>query len=414
MTGMIRFCVVTFTPTIIFSVCLLISSGQTLGAEPISPLSRDVPTPFGRPASADDTDDRPPPQYGAYQYLEPFPHTPIRGGFQFADESATQHDAQESEFADIEQLFGHTIRPDVKTVQQAQYPLDENSPVIIDGGVTEPRGTSHWVAPVLATPDSFSEPSELDWIRIAGANVDATHVVGTGNFLGITTLQAGVVLESPRFKAFSVRPRFGWHTLHGPRRTDLPSQLYDVSVEMRMYWPFGDRWLGEFAIAPGLYTDFQNTGGDAVRIVGRAVGYYRWSPELQLAVGAAYLDRQDVAAVPVAGLVWTPTPDDRIEILVPRPRLAHRFRREDNHERWVYVAGEFGGGSWAIKRTTGSDDIATYRDFRMITGIEFKFDDGSSWRLEGGYVFGRELEYDSNRGNYQPRDTAMIRAALRF
>ncbi|MCA9076432.1 MAG: hypothetical protein KDA93_15495 [Planctomycetaceae bacterium] len=361
--------------------------------------------------SATTAKDRPPKQYGAYQSLEPFPRTRPNRGIEFANDSVVEPD-----LTNPEPLFGHTIRTESArdAIQQTQYPLDEESPATIQTNIIEQPRTLPWVAPLLAVPGSLTAPLESNWLHMSGVNVDATHVVGTGNYLGITTLSAGVVLETPSFQPFSIRPNIGWHTLHGPRRTDLPSQLYDVSIEMRMYWPFGDRWLGEFAIAPGLYTDFQNTNSDALRIVGRAVGYYRWSPDLQLAVGAAYLDRQDVVAVPVAGLVWTPTPDDRFEILVPRPRFAHRFRKCDNHERWAYIAGEFGGGSWAIERTTGADDIATYRDFRLITGIEFKFDDKSSWRVEGGYVFGRELEYDSNLGNYQPGDTALVRAALRF
>ena len=73
------------------------------------------------------------------------------------------------------------------------------------------------------------------------------------------------------------------------------------------------------------------------------------------------------------------------------------------------MSGELGGGSWAIERSTGADDVASYRDLRLITGIEVKFNDKSSWRVEGGYVFGRELEYVSKIGNYKPRDTAYPR-----
>ncbi len=411
MTRTSRFCVATSTRVLLLAGLAVTGFVPSSSAESYSPLISDATTPVSGPFDASPPDQRPPSQFGAYQYLEPYPRSHLDQGLQFSTSPTAKTPPTTPDYS---QLFGHTIQMEQGEIQQTQYPLDNESPATDDVGSTGASREPRWIPPVLASPEPLDHTPESGWVRIGSAGADATHVVGTGNTLGFTTLTARVALETPRFPAFSVRPTLGWHNLNGPRSTDLPSQLYDVSVEMRMYWPFGDRWLGEFAIAPGLFTDFQNTGSDAVRIVGRGVGYYRWSPELQLAIGAAYLDRQDVSVIPVAGVVWTPTPDDRLELLVPRPRLAHRFRKDGSHERWVYVAGEFGGGSWAIERTNGTDDIATYRDFRLITGIEFKFADKSSWRVEGGYVFGRELEYDSNIGNYQPRDTTMIRAALNY
>src|SRR5690606_32614937 len=163
-----------------------------------------------------------------------------------------------------------------------------------------------------------------------------------------------------------------WHFVHGPRRTDLPGQLYDASLEARMYWPFHDQLIGEFALAPSIFTDGDNTSGYALRIVWRGVGYYIWSPDVQLAAGSTFLDRKDILVLPIAGVIWTPTPDHRLDLLFPQPRIAHRYRHDAHHERWVYLSGELGGGSWAIERRTGRDDIVSYRDLRLITGIEWK------------------------------------------
>jgi len=109
-----------------------------------------------------------------------------------------------------------------------------------------------------------------------------------------------------------------------------------------------------------------------------------------------------------------PREDVRLEVIFPRPKLAYRLMRDESQSRWVYLAGEFGGGSWAIERTTGSKDVATYSDWRLILGLENKFANKTSWLFEAGYVFNRQLDYNSGAGDFDPGDTAMIRAGLTF
>jgi hypothetical protein len=353
--------------------------------------------------------DDPPVQYGTYQYIRPGGEaTTSEYRLQFA-ETPPDNAPPGSAGTDSTPFWGHT------PVQPVQYPLQDEPPSeTIPPAATDTLQAPAWVPPVLAPPTSPGDEAQSGWVTFTDPRLDATHVVGTGNSLGITTLEGRGVVEFPRWRGFSLRPRFGGHVLSGPHSTDLPGQLYDVSVEAKIFRPFGELWLTEIAIAPSLFTDFRNVSGDAVRIVGRGLAYYTWSPQLKLAVGVAYLDRDDIQVLPVGGLLWTPTPDDRCEIMLPRPRFAHRFRQDDRHERWVYVAGEFGGGTWAIERASGAADVATYRDFRLVTGIEFMFGDETSWRFEGGYVFGRELEYDSGIGGLEPRDTAMLRGSFTF
>ncbi len=370
------------------------------------------------------SDELPPAQYGTYQYIGPPSKSRLDRGFQYIDPASagTQADGAATRGAPAattprEHPFG-TSAPTAwghADLQQVQYPLMDETPDDLNEldrrTAASPRDP-RFMAPIVTSPvQTPAAPSDGLGLQTQFLG-DVTHVIGSGNSLGITTLTARAVLETPRLPGVSLRPIFGWHFLNGPRRTDLPGQLYDASIEARMYWPFSERIIGEFALSPGVYSDFNNTSGDALRIVGRAVGYYRWSPDLRLAAGATYLDREDVRALPIAGVIWTPTPDDQLTLLFPQPRIAHRYRKDADHERWVYLSGEFGGGSWAIQRASGRDDIVSYRDWRLITGIEFKYTDKTSWRIEGGYVFSRELEYTSNIGNYQLGDTSMIRAAF--
>jgi hypothetical protein len=92
----------------------------------------------------------------------------------------------------------------------------------------------------------------------------------------------------------------------------------------------------------------------------------------------------------------------------------------------VYFTAEYGGGSWTIERVTGVDDRIDINDIRLIGGLEIlpaKAADGTQPTLgrrmmlyfEGGYVFEREIVYDSQvPPSFRLPDTVMVRAGARF
>jgi hypothetical protein len=156
-----------------------------------------------------------------------------------------------------------------------------------------------------------------------------------------------------------------------------------------------------------------DTDESLIRIQGRALGVYQWTPTAKAILGAVYLDRDDIAALPAAGLIWTPTEYLKFDILFPRPRIALRGFRDCQSAWWLYVGGEFGGGTWGVTRASGAGDSATLRDLRLLAGLERESDHFTA-KLEGGYVFGRELTYASGLGDIDLDDAAMIRAVLAY
>nr|MDQ3329957.1 hypothetical protein [Planctomycetota bacterium] len=116
--------------------------------------------------------------------------------------------------------------------------------------------------------------------------------------------------------------------------------------------------------------------------------------------------------LPVFGLLHSPSDDLKLELVFPRPRILKRVGQEAGAETWAYAAGELGGGSWAIERRNGMDDVASYRDYRVLLGLEQKQLKSWAAAVEAGYVFGRELEYASGRGDYSPNGTLILRLAL--
>ena len=78
------------------------------------------------------------------------------------------------------------------------------------------------------------------------------------------------------------------------------------------------------------------------------------------------------------------------------------------------MAGEFGGGRWAIERSSGAIDRVDYTDFRVFLGVEHKVLGGLDSRMEVGYAFARKLRYDSPAADVRPDGTLMVRAGVTY
>jgi hypothetical protein len=147
--------------------------------------------------------------------------------------------------------------------------------------------------------------------------------------------------------------------------------------------------------------------------MGRGLGIVTLTPTLQLALGVVYIDRVLIKLFPAGGLIWTPNPDARYEILFPNPKLAHRWTTLGNTDMWGYISGEYGGGSWTIERINGNDQ-ADYNDIRVNLGLEGYGFRGLHGFFEVGYVFERQIIYRYGPDNYYPSDTVMLRAGLEY
>lgn len=224
----------------------------------------------------------------------------------------------------------------------------------------------------------------------------------------------GAIPLGSRDTPLLISPGFNAHLMQGPRGFDVPGQLYDSFVEFRILKRFGPSWGADVSVTPGVYSDLEQSHSEGLRITGRAVGAYTASPTTQWIAGIVYLDRQDVSLLPAFGVIYTPSDDTRLDLVFPRPRFARRYQTLFGWERWWYVGGEFGGNSYAVERRPAMSDILTYRDFRALLGWEQVSPTGLKERIELGYVFGRELEYDSDGARAEPGDTLLLRASVSF
>ena len=240
------------------------------------------------------------------------------------------------------------------------------------------------------------------------------------NGLGLATLDMSLTLGMPAPTVDSpllITPGFGWTFVdeaNGPMDPGLPATLYESWIQARWMRKIGKRLGVDLAVAPGWYSDFVNDTAQAFRVTGHGFGAWEAREDLRIVAGVIYLDRYDVNLLPAGGLLWTPSDDRRFEFIFPRPRLAWRVKETSQAAQWVYLAGEFGGNQWAVRRDSGADDIVVYHDYRLLAGWERRPADlGVSWRIETGWVTGRLVEYYvTDTADYHPDDTLLVRLGV--
>ena len=184
-----------------------------------------------------------------------------------------------------------------------------------------------------------------------------------------------------------------------------------------------NEWFGgELAARVGVYTDFQAFDVQSIRLTGSGMFVLTFSPSLKVKAGVWYLNRNYYKLLPTGGVVWTPNPDVRWDILFPNPKLAKRLATVGNTDWWWYVSGDYGGGNWTIKRgnepgtlVPGQTDQVNYNDIRVAIGLEFKRLDRLSGLVEIGGAFDRQLVYTSNSPTfYYPSNTIFLRGELTY
>jgi hypothetical protein len=220
----------------------------------------------------------------------------------------------------------------------------------------------------------------------------------------------------------SIKPRFSMALLDAPEAIDLPNKLYNLSIAFAWMRPINDKWVLRLGVSPSFASDFENTSGDAWRVRAQALAFYQHSPDWKFGIGAVATGRDDIPVFPGAGAIWTPAPSIKANLFFPRPQISYRVHESLDREAWVYLGGGLGGGTWAFERSNHTDDILTYRDWRLVAGAEFGPAGGSGLRpqpglkghVEAGFVFGRKLEFDTSVPDYEPNNTSFFSCGLSY
>ena len=229
-----------------------------------------------------------------------------------------------------------------------------------------------------------------------------------------------------------ITPGFGTQWLDGPAGLNVPAQLHEVYTEFRWLPKLGDRFRIDVAVQPSYQSDWSGSSDRALRIMGHGDAVFDWTPHFQMVLGCAYLDRPDIELLPIAGFIWTPSRDAEYRLVFPTPKISWCIDKDPEQllrggngtyisnsnswtsDLWLYVAGELGGGTWAIRHSDGESDLMSYSDIRVFLGLERKTLTFIGSQIEIGYVFHRYIRLASTNDNFDLGDTLMARAALNY
>lgn len=175
--------------------------------------------------------------------------------------------------------------------------------------LSHPDSSSELLQPPIApteTPDPDRPPDARDGLF---QKLIFTYTwLGSGRAygLGMSEVELKTVLALPvpsRRWPLIVTPGFGVHYLDGPEVSDLPPRLYDAYAQFRWMRRLGPRWAIDVAVTPGVYSDFQQSTDEALRITGHGAAMFTWNPSTKLVLGVAYLDREDLGVLPIGGII---------------------------------------------------------------------------------------------------------------
>ena len=239
---------------------------------------------------------------------------------------------------------------------------------------------------------------------------------------GINKAALSTTVSLPFFQQnhWRLSPGFNWNFWSGPDTAttgvDLPSQAYEFYLDSDFITNPCRNYGAEIDFSIGVYSDFKNMNSDSIRFMGVGLGWFRINEHNTFKVGVEYFDRVDIKLLPAFGLFYSPSPDVRFDIYFPRPRIAQRVRRVTTYEVWVYAGGEYGGDSWTVERFGGLNDRIDVNDVRAYVGGEWTGAAGFTGFFEFGYVFNRELVFESiGATNPVPvSDSIMLRAGFSF
>jgi hypothetical protein len=283
--------------------------------------------------------------------------------------------------------------------------------------------------PAVPFPDQPSQGGLASIAPPGSRNGFFQKVNFTGTFLprfgddsqGMTDLEAQLELAVPFVTVQTpllITPKYGYHLLDGPDTPDVPSNVQDVALDLENIRPFDEHWIGIFDVTLGEFADDHSFGtSDAFRVTGSATAIYVFSPELKGVLGLAYVNRAQETFLPIVGVDYKPSDDAEYQLVFPSTKLSWRLPSSPipgQDEHWFYLAGDFGGGVWAVERTSGATDKLDITDWRISLGLEHKVIGGLSERAEIGFVFHRRLEYFSDHDQVSLGDTLLARIGLTY
>ena len=244
-----------------------------------------------------------------------------------------------------------------------------------------------------------------------------THLFGgnAGDDLQLNRVEVSSTFAWPIFGNIDtpvlLTPGFVYNDFSDSILEPFPGEVYEAYLDASWFPQINESIGAELGFRTGVWTDFEEVNSDSVRYLGRGLAVVRLTPTLQVLAGVVYLDRRRIKLLPAGGVRWRPTPDVEVNAVFPNPLVRRRLRTAGVTDWWIFVAGEYGGGSWTHELAPAMQGF-DYNDLRVSLGLQFETQSKVSGSFEVGYVFDREFYFSGAGLVPEFDDTLMLRAGI--
>jgi hypothetical protein len=242
-------------------------------------------------------------------------------------------------------------------------------------------------------------------------NVKLDHTDGdTDSEFDVTTLDFGrkwTVPMSPD-TATLLGFRFGLRDYHG---SGLDETFFEIVPTFGIAWFATANLQISTLFEPGIYSDLEgHTDADDFRFHASVIGTYRVTPTFFAKAGLATNDDfKDLPLLPVAGFVWLPHPDVRLDVLAPRRAVA---TWNPNAGAFVFHTGVLVRSARYLNHLDHRDTRLRYTDVRAEGGVRVDLASHFSLSLTGGSIIAGW--YDIAGDESDQKSTFYLQAGVGF
>jgi len=203
---------------------------------------------------------------------------------------------------------------------------------------------------------------------------------------------------------------YGLKHIDGTSSEALPEDLHAIFMEVGGTYRINDRAFASLKLYPGLYSDFKEVDGDALRMPSLALGGYSFENGLSVVGGFIYrFGYHSSQFIPALGFSYQAGPDWKIDLIAPRPSVTYNASRGLQ----LFVAGEFASDEYELKdRSIGARAIK-YGDYKGMAGVHYMPAPAVKLSTTVGYAFERKFVfYDGNRADVRVDDAPFLKISL--
>lgn len=303
----------------------------------------------------------------------------------------------------------------------AGAPIDTYTPPPQSFG--QPLGQPYQPDPFLGQPGGTygvfgPQPYRLGWSgRFDAAWIPSQPIKGGPGSFEVTEFNFGVRHSVPVTNSliFSVSPEAAIRLWQGPSFVGLPGSVYRLGSDFELASATNTPYNFQLGFTPSIATDFSDSlRRESFIFDARGALFYRASPQLMFALGAAFWDRVKDRVVPYAGVVWTPNDRWEFRIMSPKSRISYFLGNFSNRAWWLYGSGEYYIEAYDVTvQPGGVRDHVEIEDWRILLGLRTE-SNGIAAFFEGGWILDRHVRFADTTPDFGIQNGWLIRAGIRF